>query len=225
MVNEDVGRPEEKFEAYSISDKRRIETAQQGDPELGPLKLLPGTWANIRVEHRLKDANGDENPFAGDGSHEGTGQSPLDGRGWNLIALPFIRNGGPPFRLLMNQYNEVLDFATVDDKVPNRGIDFGSGQNTDQEVAALDYTQRIRQLAAADDAESGKALEPGLDIHHEPGFFLHMKQQTISDFTIARLATIPHGNSVTAIGKFVEIDGPPTIPPLSGMPEGPPVLT
>jgi len=220
MVNETVGKSKEAFKAYSLSDKRRIETAQEGDPELGPLKLLPGTWANIRVEHRLKDADGKENPFAGEGSDKGQGKSPLDGRGWNLIALPFVRDNGPPYRLLMNQYNEVLHFDEVDDKVPNRGIDFAAGENTDQEVAALDYTQRIRQLQAADDAESGKALNPGLDIHHEPGFFLHMKKQTIDNFTIARLATIPHGNSVTAIGKSEEFDGPPTIPSLSGMPEG-----
>ncbi|MCH5373106.1 MAG: heme-binding protein [Planctomycetes bacterium] len=221
MKDEAVETTEPTFKQYSVQAKRRIEPAREGDPALGPLKLLPGTWANIRTEHRLDNPDGTKNPFVGTGSLDGNGQSPLDGRGWNLIALPFIRDdGGPPYRLLMNQYNEVLHFDTVDDKVPNRGISFADSENTDQAVAALDYTQRIRQLAAADDANSGKALAPELDIHHEPGFFLHMKEQTIDGFTIARLATIPHGNAANAVGKFVEIDGPPTIPSLSGMPEG-----
>ena len=47
-----------------------------------------------------------------------------------------------------------------------------------------------------------------------------MKEQTIDGFTIARLATIPHGNAANALGKFVEFDGAPTIPSLSAMPEG-----
>ncbi|MFN2199704.1 MAG: heme-binding protein [Caldilineaceae bacterium] len=225
MKDENVSRSGPDFRHYNLEANRRIEPAVTGDPELGPLKLLPGTWANIRIDDRRADSDG-PNPFFGNGA------SPLNGRGWNMIALPFFRDaGGPPYRLLMNQYNEVLQFDTVDDKVPNRGINFGDGENTDQAVAALDYTQQIRQIKADDDVtqhtlkddvdpEQGKALIDELPIHHEPGFFLHMKQQTVNDFTIARLATIPHGNAANAIGKFVEIDEPPTIPDLSGLPEG-----
>ena len=218
MINDKVVETGPDFKQNNLTANRYIAPAQEGDPVLGPLKMLPGTWANIRAEHRTDEDDGE---FIAEGTLAGTGLSPLDGRGWNLIALPFIREGGgPPYRLLMNQYNEVLHFDTVDDKVPNRGINFGTGENTDQSVAALDYTQRIRQIAASDDADSGKALEDKLPIHHEPGFFLHMKEQTIEDFTIARLAAIPHGNAANAVGKFIEIDGPPTIPPISGMPEG-----
>ena len=49
-----------------------------------------------------------------------------------------------------------------------------------------------------------------------------MKDQTPTPngFDIARLATIPHGDSATALGRAVEIEGPPTIPALSGFPEG-----
>lgn len=201
------------FKALDLKAHRRIEPAVTGEPALGPLKMLPGTWANIRIADRRDDLKG-PNPFFGNGA------SPLHGRGWNIIALPFFGENRPPYRVLMNQYNEVLHFDIVDDKVPNRGIDFGSRLNTDQSVAALDYTQQIRQIKAADDANSGKALEDELPIHHEPGFFLNMKDQLIQDFTIARLATIPHGNAANAIGKFVEIDGPPTIPDLSALPEG-----
>jgi hypothetical protein len=37
---------------------------------------------------------------------------------------------------------------------------------------------------------------------------------------IARLATIPHGDSVLAMGRAMVIDGPPTIPNISGLPIG-----
>ena len=224
MKKDTLQEPVSGFSESAATGQRTIRQAKLNEPELGPLALLPGTWANIRSKDRQTNGDGAVNEFVSRKS----GQSPMDGRGWNLIALPFIRCAGkpphrvlkPPYRVLMNQYNEVLHFDQVGDNVPNRGINGAAGVNTDQSVAALDYTQRIRQLAAADDANSGLALDPNLDIHHEPGFFLHMKDQTVERFTIARLATIPHGNSATAVGKFVQFDGPPTIPSLSGMPEG-----
>lgn len=215
-----------QLKAFSAgSSNRRIKIATSGDPDLGPLKHLPGTWANIRPEHRMKTRDNPEgDPFKGEGTLTGEGASPFDGRGWNLIALPFAEAGQfRNYRLLMNQYNEVLSFAFVDDKVPNRGItDDRPAENADQEVAALDYTQMIKQIAAADFSDSGGlAGAPELPIHHEPGFFLHMKKQLIEGIDIARLATIPHGNSATALGTALEDqDGPPTIGDLDGFPEG-----
>ncbi len=215
----------EDYKPYSAKTKRNVRIAKRGDPELGPLKLLPGTWANIRPEHRLKTKEQpDGDPFKGDGTLKGQGKSPFDGRGWNLIALPFAEEGQRRnYRLLMNQYNEVLNFAFVDDKVPNRGVSGPPPQSqpADQEVAALDYTQMIKQIAASDVAESGLAGDPELPIHHEPGFFLHMKKQQIEGIDIARLATIPHGNAANALGRSdPEADGPPRIGDLSGFPEG-----
>ncbi len=195
----------DSFTANSANETRVIKTSIEGDPALGPLALLPGTWSNLR------DASDEHNPSV----------NPLTGRGWNIIALPFHRSaGGPPYRLLMNQYNETLKFDFIDDDVPNRGIDLSIPANTDQKVAALDYTQHIHQISAEDDAGTELAGNAGDDIHHEPGFFLHMKEQTIQGFNIARLATIPHGNAVNAIGKAKEIIGPPSIPPLSALPVG-----
>ena len=75
---------------------RRIEEAVTGDPALGPFALLPGTWAN---------------------------EPTLPGRGWNMIALPFAPQNGslsPTFRLLLNQYNEILNFFLVDKAEPDR---------------------------------------------------------------------------------------------------------
>ena len=72
---------------------RSFEAAKAGDPDLGQLELLPGTWKNLPN---------------------------LPGRGWNMIALPFASS--LDYRLLVNQYNEELKFSLVDKAIPNRGI-------------------------------------------------------------------------------------------------------
>ncbi len=203
----------DEFKTNTAYENREIKIATQGDPQLGPLKMLPGTWANIRPDDRDGDS-----PF------KGKGNSPFDGRGWNLIALPFFESGQRRnYRLLMNQYNEVLSFKFIDDKVPNRGITRdanGNVSNADQLVAALDYEQMIAQIRAKDSAGSDLAGPDDLPIHHEPGFFLHMKEQQINGFDIGRLATIPHGDAATALGRSRTFDGPPSIPHLAGFPEG-----
>lgn len=183
---------EELIEALK-TEGRTITAASTGNDALGPLKNLPGTWANI-----------DPDP-SGDGG--------LPGRGWNMIALPFAGDQ-LQYRLLLNQYNETLKFSTVDNGVPNRGIP------TDQFLAALDYEQTITQIAAADSPDSGLAGPPGLAIHHEPGLWLHMINQRTNNLDIARLATIPHGNSVLALGRSSESTEPPSIPDISGLPIG-----
>lgn len=178
--------------------------------DLGPLSQLPGIW-------KTNDS------------------------GWNMIALPF--QGAPPapagfkFRVLMNQYREELRFMFVDDDVPNRGLSRAvpphPDSQPDQFVATLDYQQKIAQVAAEDRPDSnGLAGLPGLPIHHEPGLWLYeknrrsMDDQIIGDqvsqveLKVARLASIPHGNSVLAIGTAAEHKGMPKIPPLSGLPAG-----
>ena len=176
---------------------RYFAPAEPRDEELGPLQLLPGTWAN---------------------------QPNLPGRGWNLIALPFA-GGAFNYRVLMNQYDEELRFTLVDKGVPNRGIgvDPTTGQpvERDQLVVTLDYEQKISQVAAADFPESGKAGNAGLAIHHEPGLWLHMLNEQTNGIDIGRLATIPHGNSVLALGRSAVAEGAPQIPStVSALPIG-----
>lgn len=189
----------------------RKQLIPQGVPtprDLGPLKNLVGVWR-------------------------------AEGTGWNMIALPF--HGAPPpdagfkFRVLMNQYDEDLSFNFVDDDVKNRGLlrpDAVIGEDHDQHVATLDYQQVIHQVAAEDQPPSGLAGNPGLAIHHEPGLWLwdknrrakddHIKGDVVSEveLDVARLASIPHGNSVLALGRSEEHQGMPTIPPVSGLPSG-----
>jgi hypothetical protein len=178
---------------------RRVEPAVTGDPALGPFALLPGTWRNVPN---------------------------LVGRGWNMIALPFAQPSGSPFRpnyrLLVNQYNEALNFFLVDKAVPNRGITNvdGVASNTDQTVVTLDYEQGIAQVVADDFPRSGLAGAPDLAIHHEPGLFLNMLDRTDGGPNIARLATIPHGDAALALGNSAVADGPPSIPAVNALPIG-----
>src|SRR5574338_1288148 len=159
---------------------RTIERPVKNDPELGPLQLLPGVWRS-------------------------------EGRGWNMIALPFASAPSPlNYRLLLNQYDEELAFTLVDKAVPNRGIrpqPPNPAAESDQFIVTLDYKQKIKQVAAEDFPVSGKAGAPGLAIHHEPGLWLYMTNEVIGGLDIGRLATIPHGDSVLALGKFNESDG------------------
>lgn len=136
--------------------------------------------------------------------------------GWNMIALPFADDEEFGYRLLLNQYNETLKFSTVDKGVPNRGID----SDGDQFVAVLDYEQSIEQIAAEDFPESGKAGNSGLAIHREPGLWMHIINNRTNDIDIARLATIPHGDSVLALGRSTESTDHPVIPYQDGLPIG-----
>lgn len=184
----------QQLKAMLSQGRTLFETGKTGDESLGPLKQLPGTWKNL---------------------------PDLPGRGWNMIALPFIKEGSSiNYRLLVNQYNEELKFGLVDKGVPNRGVDLNDQKNTDQFVATLDYVQSIIQIAATDFPKSGEAGPSDLPIHHEPGLFLHMTNFGTNGFDLARLGSIPHGNSVLALGKGNVTNGAPVIPNESGLPEG-----
>ncbi len=157
--------------------------------------------------------------------------------GWNMIALPFQDAPAAPagfkFRVLMNQYGEELRFDFVDDDVPNRGLSRIDAPDPDQFVVTLDYQQKIAQVAAEDRPDSGGlAGPPGLPIHHEPGLWLYEKNRRSMDdqiqgdqvsqveLKVARLASIPHGNSVLALGTAEYFKEMPKIPPISGLPSG-----
>jgi len=158
--------------------------------ELGPLKLLPGKWKS-------------------------------KGKGWNMIALPFNNAPPPPngfnYRVLMNQYNEDLNFTFVDSGVPNRGLLKPGNAEFDQLLVTLDYQQSIHQVVAEDFPVSTVAGGPGLAIHHEPGLWLYMRNLRTEDIDVARLATIPHGNSLLSLGNSKVEKGMPDIPPISGI--------
>lgn len=181
---------EERFLRFQAME-RAITVAEPGDNDLGPLKNLPGKWES-------------------------------KGHGWNMIALPFARTqpGALDYRLLLNQYDETLNFTLVDKAVPNRGVDDTHNQQTDQFVVTLDYEQVIHQVAVTDRPQSNVAGAPGLAIHHEPGLFLNMANLITDGVDVARLASIPHGDSALALGTSSEVNGVVQIPSVNGLPVG-----
>lgn len=184
------------------SKGRDVYRANRGNDNLGDLKHLPGRWINSK-----KDT-----------------ETGFEGRGWNMTALPFENpeGGGFDFRVLVNQYNEILQFDTIDGPVPNRGIDRQSNTNTDQHIFALDYQQGIKQIAVDDSPQTDASIQGpvGGAIHHEPGFFLNILDERTDSLNLARLATIPHGDSVLAMGRSRKFKGAPCVASINGLPIG-----
>lgn len=131
-----------------------------------------------------------------------------------MIALPVdAANAGGErfkFRLLLNQFDETLEFTTHVLGVPNRG------NPDDQTINGLKYTQDVVQQIAIDSMGSTISPTGSAGIHHEPGFFLRLLNQFHNDaqgraMDIARLGTIPHGDAVAAIGSAFDVPGPTDI--------------
>ena len=78
----------------------------------------------------------------------------------------------------------------------------------------------MAQIAAEDFPLSGLAGPSDLPIHHEPGLFLNMTNQTDGGPDIARLATVPHGDAALALGRARRVDGMPAIPSVNALPIG-----
>ncbi|MBV9850212.1 MAG: hypothetical protein JO250_11105 [Armatimonadetes bacterium] len=122
------------------------------------------------------------------------------GRGFNLIARPDFEDKSNLY-LQLNQTRETLKIDPIGSAIPNRGF----GQD-DIELFGLTYLQKIS------DAATGGAL------HIEPGIWI--TQPTTSyppeaapkgDQLIARMGTIPHGNSLLAQGICESFKGAPTL--------------
>lgn len=129
-----------------------------------------------------------------------------EGTGFSLIARPDFSEGNPQrFFLQLNMVRESMEFTSLGGPVPNRGSVQG-----DIELYGVSYLQRVVDLT------TGGAL------HVEPGLFLYIPATTdpASDASVARLATIPHGNSLCAVGPIEDVvpDGLPTIPPCNTVP-------
>ena len=130
------------------------------------------------------------------------------GAGFNLIARPHFGPGSDLF-LELNLTNETLQFTTIGSPIPNRGFD-----QADIDLRGVTYLQQIT------DATTHGAL------HIEPGIWIHVPPTTApkeSD-SVSRLATIPHGDAVCAVGGFARAAGKPKIEPVNTapFPEGQP---
>lgn len=132
--------------------------------------------------------------------------------GFNLVAVP-SRGSSPDetgdFRLITNDYTEILTFTNPGAPAPNKG------GNMDQFVAALEYNQRVS------DKKNNELL------HVENGMFLNLNDIVDNNgkfhrptFPIARSGTIPHGNSIMLLGAMpVSTSGAPSIPKVDPRPD------
>jgi hypothetical protein len=122
------------------------------------------------------------------------------GKGFNLIARP-DKQGNANLYLELNQTRETLKFDPISSSVPNRGF-----LQNDIELFGLTYLQQIT------DATTGGAL------HIEPGIWVTVPATTApaEPQSVARMATIPHGNALLAEGAAIKlVPGPTNI--LSGL--------
>jgi hypothetical protein len=146
--------------------------------DLGPLNDLKGTWEGAAF------------------------------MGWNVIAVPgpLHTGGAGGFILEVIPYRERLKFTPVV-IAGNRGVFNNNGQ-AEQQITGLMYEQIVISVCPSE--LCGKMGFPdGAEIHAETGLILYIKDCVLTDgkascgdaeFTIARLATVPHGNSVLALG-------------------------
>lgn len=119
--------------------------------------------------------------------------------GWNVITVP----GKQGFVIEVVPYKEELTFTPVVVAL-NRGP-LVDGEQQTQTITGLIYEQVITSTCTTDRCNSRGLGATNADgspniIHAETGLFLYM-QDFGGDFSIARLATVPHGNSVLALGN------------------------
>jgi hypothetical protein len=116
----------------------------------------------------------------------------MGSKGYEIVAVPGKNpNGKEGFLLIVRPYIEIITFSPIGAAVPDRGYP------DNLFITGVQYEMRIT------DAETNQPL------HLEVGMWFHMPQQPQ---TIARSATIPHGDALLALGNSTTIAGPPTFP-------------
>lgn len=115
------------------------------------------------------------------------------GKGFNLIARP-DKQGANVIFLELNQTSETLRLDPIATSIPNRG-----NAQDDIDLAGLTYLQKIS------DSVTGGAL------HIEPGIWVNIPKTDAPPETtsIARMGTIPHGNSLLAEGTAILVSSLP----------------
>jgi hypothetical protein len=121
-------------------------------------------------------------------------------QGFNMIALPNQQGG---FGLLVAPYTETLTITAVPATTPDRGL------TSIVQIPTLQYATTISD-------SRDNAL-----MHVEAGFWETIPAADNGGLDIFRLATIPHGDALTAMGNSSTYSGTPNIDQsLSGVPTG-----
>jgi hypothetical protein len=104
--------------------------------------------------------------------------------------------------LELNLTSEILSFSKSLGSVPNRGMVQG-----DIFLNGVPYLQTVRDITDPNQT---------VDIHFEPGLWMAVPSTTdpAECNTVVRMASIPHGTTITAQGTSSIRNGPPTIPPV-----------
>lgn len=120
--------------------------------------------------------------------------------GFNMIAVPDQKGG---FELLVAPYTETLIINKVPATTPNRGMD------VIENIPTLQYSTTITVSGVG-------------SLMHVEGGFWELSDPTLNDgFNIFRIASVPHGNAVEAMGNSSKMAGRPNIDAsLSGLPTG-----
>src|SRR5271166_3386038 len=122
------------------------------------------------------------------------------GKGFNLIARPDWHDKTDLY-LQLNQTRETLKFDPIGSSIPNRGF----GQD-DIELFGLTYLQQI--VDAGNDG--AMHIEPGIWIT-QPNTDFPSESVPKPEQLVARMGTIPHGNSLLAEGIAEPFTGPPVL--------------
>jgi len=122
------------------------------------------------------------------------------GKGFNLIARPDFHDQTDLY-LQLNQTRETLKFDPIGSSIPNRGF----GQD-DIELFGLTYLQKITDAAF----DGAMHIEPGIWVTQPPTTFPTESAPPPGQL-VARMGTIPHGNSLLATGIAEPFTGPPVL--------------
>jgi len=157
--------------------------------ELGPLRNLPGTWVG-------RGWNLIAVPIAGNGPRNRVGCPPPS------LPSPFYETGDGDFCVEIAPYVETITFTPIGAEVPNRGVT-SEGKPNNTFVVGLHYQQVV---------SNAETFEP---MHIENGMWLLIDKATGQ---VARLSSIPHGNSLLAIGNSRELNEFTQVPTTAGLP-------
>jgi|SRR5580658_9943411 hypothetical protein len=122
------------------------------------------------------------------------------GHGFNLIARPDFHDKTDLY-LQLNHTRETLQFDAIGSPIPNRGF----GQD-DIELFGLTYLQKISDAGH----DGALHIEPGIWVT-QPNTTFPAESVNAPAQLVARMGTIPHGNSLLAQGVAEPFNGPPVL--------------
>lgn len=173
------------------------------------MKNIHPTVLGAKVLSKEQSGDVDLGPLSG---FLGTWASqPGDGMGWNVIAVPGSAVGVPDegFVLEVIPYHETWSFTPA--------IVAGNrGPEGEQNVVGLIYEQKVFSDCSTAFCNA-RGFSKGTEIHAETGMLLNMTNFD-TGLNIARLGTIPHGNSIMLLGRAFESTGKFPFPDASSLP-------